>query len=155
MNSHIFNRTLRRNIPESQGPQDTLQKPYDRFWTMLAHGQGSLLNAARLARSLAVDGKTIAKYLDLMVGLLLVRRLRPYIMYLNVKKRLVKTPKVYVRDTGLVHALLGIVDREALLAHPVVGTSWEGFVIENLIKSVVSSMGESWVLSDSRWGSQT
>ena len=108
-------------------PAETLR----RLWTMLAHSQGGLLNAAALARSLAVDGKTVARYLDLLVDLLLVRRLPPW--HANVRKRLVKSPKVYVRDSGLVHALLGIVDHEALLAHPVAGASWEGMAIESLI----------------------
>jgi hypothetical protein len=98
---------------------------------MLAHAQSGLLNAAALARGLGVDGKTIASYLDLMVDLLLVRRLRPW--HRNVGKRLVKSPKVYVRDSGIVHALLGVRDREALLGHPIVGASWEGFVIESLL----------------------
>jgi len=98
---------------------------------MLAHQQGGLPNAAAFARSLAVDGKTVASYLDLLVDLLLVRRLSPW--HANVRKRLVKSPKVYVRDSGLVHALLGIGDREALLAHPVAGASWEGLAIESLI----------------------
>jgi predicted AAA+ superfamily ATPase len=77
-----------------------------RFWTMLAHGQGGLLNASNLARGLGVDGKTVASYLDLLVDLLLVRRLPPW--HRNVGKRLVKSPKVYVRDSGVVHALLGL-----------------------------------------------
>jgi hypothetical protein len=98
---------------------------------MLAHQQGGLLNAAVLARALAVDGKTVAAYLDLLVDLLLVRRLMPW--HGNIRKRLVKSPKVYVRDCGLVHALLGIGDRESLLSHPVSGASWEGLAIESLI----------------------
>jgi predicted AAA+ superfamily ATPase len=102
-----------------------------RFWTMLAHHQGGLLNLAQLARNLDVEGKTASAYLDLLVGLLLVRRLSPWLV--NVGKRLVRSPKVYVRDTGLLHTLLNIVDRETLLAHPVVGQSWESFVIENLL----------------------
>jgi len=120
---------LERDIPQlgPRIPAETLR----RFWTMLSHLQGALLNAAALARALAVDGKTVASYLDLLVDLLLVRRLAPWRG--NVKKRLVKSPKVYVRDSGLVHALLGIGDREALLAHPVAGGSWEGLVIESLI----------------------
>jgi predicted AAA+ superfamily ATPase len=120
---------LERDIPQlgPRIPAETLR----RFWTMLAHQQGSLLNAAALARALAVDGKTIANYLDLLVDLLLVRRLQPW--HGNVKKRLVKSPKVYVRDSGLVHALLGIEDQEALLSHPVAGGSWEGLAIESLI----------------------
>lgn len=120
---------LERDIPQlgPRIPAETLR----RFWTMLAHQQGGLLNAAALARALAVDGKTVAAYLDLLVDLLLVRRLAPW--HGNVKKRLVKAPKVYVRDSGLAHALLGIGDREALLAHPVAGASWEGLAIESLI----------------------
>ena len=120
---------LERDIPQlgPRIPAETLR----RFWTMLAHHQSGLLNAAELSRSLAVDGKTVAKYLDLMVDLLLVRRLPP--LHRNVSKRLVKSPKVYVRDSGLVHALLGLETRDAVLGHPVAGGSWEGFVIENLI----------------------
>jgi hypothetical protein len=120
---------LERDIPQlgPRIPAETLR----RLWTMLAHQQGGLLNAAALARALAVDGKTVAAYLDLLVDLLLVRRLSPW--HGNVRKRLVKSPRVYVRDCGLVHALLGIGDREALLAHPVAGGSWEGLAIESLI----------------------
>ncbi len=92
----------------------------------------------KLARGLSVDGKTIARYLDLMVDLMLVRRLQPY--QANIGKRLVKSPKVYVRDSGIVHALLNIQDHEALLgSNPVSGASWEGFVIENLIAAVRQS----------------
>jgi predicted AAA+ superfamily ATPase len=120
---------LERDIPQlgPRVPAETLR----RLWTMLAHSQGGLLNAAQLARALAVDGKTIARYLDLMVDLLLVRRLPPHLA--NVGKRLVRAPKVYVRDSGVVHALLGLGDKDALLGHPVAGASWEGFVIENLV----------------------
>lgn len=103
----------------------------ERLWTMLAHSQGGILNASRLARGLGVSTQTVTRYVDLLVGLLLVRRLPP--LHVNVRKRLVKSPKVYVRDSGLVHALLSIGDFEALSGHPVVGYSWEGFVIENLI----------------------
>lgn len=102
-----------------------------RFWAMLAHSQGGLLNVAQLARNLGVDPKTAGGYLDLLVDLLLVRRLPAW--HANLGKRLVKSPKVYVRDAGLVHALLAIPDRETLLAHPVIGQSWEGMVIENLL----------------------
>jgi predicted AAA+ superfamily ATPase len=120
---------LERDIPQlgPRIPAETLR----RFWTMLAHQQGGLLNAAALARALGVDGKTVAAYLDLLVDLLLVRRLPPW--HGNVKKRLVKAPKVYVRDSGLVHALLGVGDREALLGHPVAGASWEGLAVESMI----------------------
>lgn len=120
---------LERDIPllGPRIPAETLR----RLWTMLAHQQGGLLNAAALARGLAVDGKTVASYLDLLVDLLLVRRLPPW--HANIRKRLVKSPKIYVRDSGLVHALLGIGDFESLLSHPVAGASWEGMVIESLI----------------------
>lgn len=120
---------LERDVPQlgPRIPAETLR----RFWTMLAHAQGGLLNAASLAGSLGVDGKTIARYLDLMVDLLLVRRLPAW--HKNVAKRLVKSPKVYLRDSGVTHALLGLEGKENLLGHPVVGQSWEGFVIENLL----------------------
>jgi uncharacterized protein len=120
---------LERDIPQlgPRIPAETLR----RLWTMLAHNQGALLNAANLARGLGVSGATVGNYLDLMVDLLLVRRLAPRLT--NVGKRLVRSPKVYVRDSGLLHALLGIADKEMLLGHPVVGASWEGLVLENLI----------------------
>ena len=122
---------LERDIPQlgPRVPAETLR----RFWTMLAHVQGGALNAAQFARGLGVDGKTVARYLDLLVDLLLVRRLPPY--HANVGKRLVKSPKVYVRDSGVVHTLLGLDDREAVLGHPVTGGSWEGFVIETLLSA--------------------
>lgn len=104
-----------------------------RFWTMLAHNQSQILNAANLARGLGVDGKTVASYLDLLVDLLLVRRLPAW--HGNAGKRLVKSPKVYIRDSGITHALLGIRDKEELFGHPVVGQTWESFVIESLIEA--------------------
>ncbi|URF49314.1 ATP-binding protein (plasmid) [Dinoroseobacter shibae] len=120
---------LERDIPSFglRIPAETLR----RFWTMLAHEQGGLLNAAKLAAGLGVSGQSVARYLDLLVDLMLVRRLPPW--HANTGKRLVKSPKVYIRDAGLTHALLGIETAEALLGHPVVGGSWEGFCIENLI----------------------
>ena len=120
---------LERDIPQlgPRIPATTLR----RFWTMLAHNQAGLLNAAQLASALGVDGKTVASYLDLMVDLLLVRRLQP--LHANVSKRLVKSPKVYVRDPGLLHALLGLEQIDDLLGHPVAGASWEGFCIEQLM----------------------
>lgn len=122
---------LERDIPQL-GPRISAEI-LRRLWTMLAHQQGGLLNQAALARSLGVDGKTVASYVDLLVELLLVRRLEPW--HANVGKRLVRSPKVYVRDSGLVHALLGLRSRDALLGHPVVGGSYEGFVIENLLSA--------------------
>jgi predicted AAA+ superfamily ATPase len=123
---------LERDVPAlgPRIPAETLR----RFWQMLAHNQGQLLNAAQLAASLGVSGHTVARYLDILVDLLLVRRLQPW--FVNVKKRLVRSPKVYVRDSGLVHALLGIRSQEDLLGHPVVGSSWEGMLVENLLDSL-------------------
>jgi predicted AAA+ superfamily ATPase len=120
---------LERDVPQfgSRIPAETLR----RFWTMLAHHQAGMHNAATLAQGLGVDGKTVARYLDLLVDLLLVRRLSPW--HRNVGKRLVKSPKVFVRDSGLVHALLGLGNKEQLLGHPVVGPSWESFVLETLL----------------------
>ncbi len=120
---------LERDIPQlgPRVPAETLR----RLWTMLAHHQGGLLNAAQLARGLGVSGATIAHYLDLMVDLMVVRRLSPRLP--NAGKRLVRSPKVYIRDSGLVHALLGLIDKEAVLGHPVAGPSWEGMAIENLL----------------------
>lgn len=104
-----------------------------RLWTMLAHSQGSLLNQSRLAQALGVSAPAVARYLDLLVDLQLVRRLAPWSG--NLGKRLVKTPKTYVRDSGLVHALLELETVDALLGHPVAGHSYEGMVIENLIEA--------------------
>lgn len=120
---------LERDVPKfgRRIPPETL----DHLWTMLAHDQGTLLNASSLASGLSVSAPTVAGYIDLLADLLLVRRLQPF--YVNVRKRLVKSPKVYVRDSGIVHALLGIADHNSLAGHPVVGASWEGFVIENLL----------------------
>ena len=127
---------LERDIPQF-GPRiaaETLR----RFWTMLAHHQGGLLNTSQFARNLGVDVKTAGAYLDLLVDLLLVRRLPPW--HANHGKRLIKSPKVYVRDSGIVHALLNIPDKETLLAHPVVGQSWECFVTENLLNNAPSQV---------------
>lgn len=128
-----FMRTyLERDIPQlgPRIPATTLE----RFWTMLAHNQGGILNASNLARGLEVSSPTVGNYLDLMVDLLLVRRLQPWTS--KVGKRLVRSPKVYVRDSGITHALLNISDYNALLGHPVVGGSWEGFVIENILSVI-------------------
>jgi predicted AAA+ superfamily ATPase len=120
---------LERDVPmfAPRLPAETI----GRLWTMLAHMQGVPLNQARLASSLGVTSPSVGRYIDLLVDLLLVRRLRPWAG--NVGKRLVRTPKVYIRDSGLTHALLDIETWEDLLGHPVAGASWEGFVIENLI----------------------
>jgi predicted AAA+ superfamily ATPase len=120
---------LERDVPQfgPRIPAETL----DRLWTMLAHNQGQLLNASRLAAALSISTTTMTRYIDLLVDLLLVRRLQPFPS--NLGKRLVKSPKVFVRDSGLLHALLSVADYNDLSGHPVVGSSWEGFVIENLL----------------------
>ena len=120
---------LERDVPmfAPRMPSQTLS----RLWTMLAHLQGGLLNASQLAASLGVASPTVGRYIDLLADLQLVRRLQPWSA--NVGKRLVKTPKVYVRDSGIAHALLGLGDLDAVLGHPVVGASYEGFVLETLI----------------------
>jgi predicted AAA+ superfamily ATPase len=122
---------LERDIPQF-GPRiaaETLR----RFWTMLAWHQGGLVNMSQFSRSLGIDVKTVSNYMDLLVDLLLVRRLPPW--HENAGKRLVRSPKVFIRDSGLTHALLGIADKDMLLSHPVAGQSWECFVIENLLDS--------------------
>ena len=127
----IIRSYLERDVPQFgfRVPAETLR----RFWTMLAHSQGGLLNASALAEGLGISGQSAGRYLDILVDLLLVRRLEPW--HSNVGKRLVKSPKIYIRDSGLLHALLSIPSRVALFGHPVIGTSWEGFVIENLLSA--------------------
>ena len=120
---------LERDIPQLgvRVPAETLR----RFWTMLGHRQGGLLNASELARSLDVSVPAVKRYVDLLSDLMLVRRLPPW--FANVGKRLVKSPKIYIRDSGILHSLLGLGSLDDVLSHPVVGASWEGFVIENVI----------------------
>lgn len=106
----------------------------ERLWTMLAHRQGAILNASALGRALEISTQSVNRYIDLLTDLLLVRRLLP--LRANVGKRLVKSPKVYVRDSGLLHALLGIMSLDQLAGHPVIGASWEGHVIETLVSAL-------------------
>ncbi|MDP2817258.1 MAG: ATP-binding protein [Polaromonas sp.] len=128
---NLINTYLQRDIPAygTRIPAETLR----RLWTMLAHHQGGLLDVSTLGRNLMLDAKTVHRYLDLFVDLMLLRRLSPW--HSNVGKRMVKSPKLYIRDSGLVHALLGIVSADDLLAHPVVGSSWVGFVVEALLNA--------------------
>lgn len=120
---------LERDIP-TLGPR-VPAVTLERLWMMLAHAQGSNLNASKLGLSLEASNVTVGRYIDLLVDLLLVRKLLPHTS--NVKKRLVKAPRVYVRDAGITHALLNIGTYNDLLGHPVAGKSWEGFVIENIM----------------------
>jgi len=123
---------LERDIPMfgPRIPATTLE----RLWMMLSHNQSCLLNASQIAKSLDVSTQSVTRYIDLLCDLLIVRRFRP--LHTNVGKRLVKSPKVYVRDSGLVHALLNIETLDQLLGHPVVGASWEGFVLETLLDAL-------------------
>ncbi|HJK86926.1 MAG TPA: ATP-binding protein [Candidatus Megaira endosymbiont of Nemacystus decipiens] len=132
--SYIFRQNfiqtyLERDIPQfgPRIPSETLS----RFWTMLAHNHGGLFNSSKLASNLSVSSPTVSKYLDLLVDLLLVRKLQPYCN--NLGKRQVKAPKVYIRDSGILHALLGLESYNDLSGHPIVGSSFEGFVIENIL----------------------
>jgi uncharacterized protein len=109
---------------------NTLQK----LWTMLAHTSGNVWNAETYARSLGVTAPTVLRYLDYLEGSFMIRRLQPW--FINTKKRLVKSPKVYVRDTGILHQLLNINSYDDLLSHPIVGASWEGYVIEQIAQNI-------------------
>jgi len=127
--SDLVRSYLERDVPmfAPRIPTETLR----RLWTMLAHHSGRLLNASDLARALGVSGPTVDRYIDLLVDLGLVRRLPSW--RANVAKRVTKAPKVLVRDSGLLHALLELVDLDAVLSHPAAGASYETFVVENLI----------------------
>jgi len=113
-----------------------------RFWTMLAHYHGGVWNAAEAARSLGVTEPTARRYLDLLAGLFMVRQLQPW--HENLKKRQVKAPKVYVRDSGLLHALLGLASEREILSHPKVGASWEGYAIEETLRVVRPEAAYFW-----------
>jgi hypothetical protein len=125
---------LERDIPQMgfRVPAARLR----RLWTMLAHLQGETINYSKLASNLEVDAKTVNHYIDILADLLLVRRLEPW--HANVKKRLVKSPRYYVRDSGILHRLLGINSYDALLSNPVLGKSWEGFAVENILSILPS-----------------
>jgi predicted AAA+ superfamily ATPase len=122
---------LERDIPQLgvEVPATALR----RFWSMLAHYHGQIWNAAELARAMAVNESTVRRYLDLMTGVFMVRQLQPW--HQNLGKRQVKSPKVYVRDSGLLHSLLGIANQLDLENHPKVGASWEGYAVEEVLKS--------------------
>jgi len=119
---------LERDVPQMgfRAPAVRLR----RLWTMLAHLQGEPVNYSKLGANLEIDGKTVTNYIDMLTDLLLIRRLAPW--HGNVKKRLIKSPRYYIRDSGILHRLLGIDNHDALLSNPVVGKSWEGFVVENI-----------------------
>jgi predicted AAA+ superfamily ATPase len=114
----------------------------NRFWHMVAHYHGQIWNSAELARALAVSEATVRRYLDLMTGVFMLRQLQPW--HENLGKRQVKAPKVYVRDSGLLHALLGIDNRRALELHPKIGASWEGYAVEEVLKAVRPDQAYFW-----------
>ena len=136
-----FTRTfLERDIPTLglSIPAETLR----RFWMMLAHLHAELWNGSAIGRSLGVNEKTARRYLDILVGAYMVRTLPPW--FANLKKRQVKSPKIFLRDSGLLHSLLGIADRDQLLGHPKLGSSWEGFVIEHILDRLGSREAYFW-----------
>ena len=122
---------LQRDIPQLgiNTPSTTLR----RFWTMLAHNHGQILNKSQLAGSMGMSNTTIQNYIDILTATYMIRPLQPW--YSNMKKRQVKSPKIYFSDTGLLHHLLGIRSREELLSHPIIGTSWESFSMEQIIRT--------------------
>ena len=129
---------LQRNIVATYLQRDTAEYGFRfpsetlrRMWTMIAHLQGSPVNHSDLARNLEISVTTINRYVDLLCDMFLLRRLQPF--HTNTSKRLVKNPRIYIRDSGLTHHLLGISNLQALLGHPIVGGSWESFVIENIL----------------------
>ena len=113
-----------------------------RFWTMLAHYHGQTWNASELARSMGMTDKTIRSYLDILTGTFMIRQLQPW--HENIAKRQVKAPKIFFRDSGLLHSLLNLSDLQELLGHPRVGASWEGFALEQLLHAVQPSEAFFW-----------
>ncbi len=134
-----------RTLLERDFPQWGVRVPaaaLQRFWTMLAHYHGQTWNAAEPARALGVSESTVRRYLDLLTDALMIRQLHPW--HANLRKRQVKAPKVYVRDTGLLHHLLGIDTAKALVSHPKLGASWEGFVIEQILMTEPHDVAYFW-----------
>ena len=126
---------LTRDVPDlgSSIPPLTLR----RFWTMLAHWHGQIWNGAEFGRAFGVAHTTVRRYLDLLTSVFVVRQLQPW--HENIRKRQVRSPKVYVADSGVLHALLGLSTREAVLSHPKVGASWEGFVVQQIVQLLAAS----------------
>ena len=145
--SMIWLRDLIRSYLESDVPQlgfNVSSQKLRRLWTMLAHLQGETINASKLGTNLEVSRPKINEYIDVLTGLHLVRRVEPWIK--NVKKRLIKSPRYYIKDSGILHRLLGISTYDQLLSNPILGKSWEGFVIEN-IHSVLPPLAETYFYS--------
>jgi predicted AAA+ superfamily ATPase len=131
---------LQRDIPQLgiNIPSTALR----RFWTMLAHSHGQVLNSSQLAKSMGMSDKTIRSYVDLLSATYMIRQLQPW--FSNLKKRQVKSPKIYLTDTGLLHHLLGINNRETLMGHPQLGSSWESFAMEQIIRNVPGIVPYFW-----------
>ncbi len=131
---------LQRDLPQFgvNVPESTMR----RFWTMLAHSHGQVLNSSRLAASMGLSDKTIRSYVDILGDTYMVRQLQPW--YENLGKRQVKSPKIYLTDTGLLHRLLGVDDYDSLLGHPQIGVSWESFVIEQILRNTAASDAYFW-----------
>jgi len=143
--SFIWREQFIRTVLERDLPQLGISIPAAtlfRFWTMLAHYHGSVWNAAEPARSLGLSQPTVRRYLDLLTGLYMVRQLQPW--HENLQKRQVKAPKIYIRDSGLLHTLLGVRTDREMLSHPKVGASWEGYVIEEVLKTVRPDASYFW-----------
>ncbi|MGD9548540.1 MAG: ATP-binding protein [Candidatus Krumholzibacteriia bacterium] len=144
-NSFIWRKSFIQTLLERDFPQWGVRVPATallRFWTMLAHYHGQTWNAAEPARALGVNESTTRRHLDLLTDAFMVRQLQPY--FANIRKRQVKSPKIYIRDSGLLHQLLGIKDMGQLLTHPKIGPSWEGFVIEQVLASEAHDLVYFW-----------
>jgi predicted AAA+ superfamily ATPase len=133
---------LERDLPQLgiQIPATTMR----RFWRMLAHYHAQTWNASELSRAMGVSDKTVRSYLDILTGTFMIRQLQPW--YENISKRQVRAPKVYLRDSGLLHSLLNIQDKHTLLGHPKVGASWEGYVIEQVLRILRPSEAYFWAV---------
>jgi predicted AAA+ superfamily ATPase len=144
-NSFAWRRQFHQTFLERDLPQLGVTIPalaLHRFWNMLAHYHGQIWNAAELARAMAVNESTVRRYLDLLTGVFMVRQLPPW--FENLGKRQVKAPKVYLRDSGLLHALLGVTNQRDLEHHPKVGASWEGYAVEEVLKALQPDEAYYW-----------
>jgi predicted AAA+ superfamily ATPase len=133
-NSFTWREAFIKTYLEMDIPQLGIRIPAEqlrRFWTMIAHSHGQLWNASKIAGSLGISAPTVRSYLDILEETFIVRQIQPY--HSNIKKRLIKSPKVYIRDSGLLHALLNIRTTEDLHGHPSLGSSWEGFIVEQIL----------------------
>jgi hypothetical protein len=144
-NSFAWRKNFVLTFLERHLPQDGVTIPAQtllRFWTMLAHYHGQVWNGAELARSLGVSEPTVRRYLDTLTGVFMIRQLQPW--YANLGKRQVKSPKIYFRDSGILHQLLGMRTQDELLLHPKSGASWEGYVVEEVISAVAPDEAYFW-----------